>query len=269
MRSKEMAAVPPAHLRGLWNNPCRQMNRYDRIYLSPHLDDALFSCGGRIHQEVAGGLSVLIVTVATAPAPARRSRYAARFHRRAGLGEDAMQRRRQEDLEAARRLGAETLHLGLPDAIYRVDPLDRRTLYPRWTALVGRPRTRDPLGPLLRRGLAELPESELLILPFAIGGHVDHRLTREAAEATCAGRRLAYWEDFPYLAYRLRPGPRPGRGWQAELIELEALEIEARCRAMAAYESQVRAMFGSEARMRRLVERTVGRLGGERYWRRD
>ena len=244
------------------------MRAYDRIYLSPHLDDAVFSCGGRIHQDVAEGLSVLIATVATASAPAQLSRLAKRFHRRGGLGTDAMRRRRDEDLEAARRLGVETLHLGLPDAAYRIDPLGGRALYPRLTALVGRPRTGDPLATLLRRVLAELPDSELLLLPFAIGGHVDHRLTRDAAEAVIAGRELVYWEEFPYLARWPRPGPRPGAGWRLELVELTAEVMEARCRAMAAYGSQVQTMFGNEPKMRRLVERTVRRLGGERYWRR-
>jgi LmbE family N-acetylglucosaminyl deacetylase len=247
----------------------RQMPTYDRIYLSPHLDDAVFSCGGRIHEEVQAGLSVLIATVTTAPAPAQLSRLAERFHRRAGLGADGLERRCNEDLEAARRLGAETLHLGLADAIYRLDPLRGRILYPRLTVLLGRPRVADPLGPLLRRSLAELPESELLVLPFAIGGHVDHRLTRDSAEEVCADRQLVYWEDFPYLAYRLRRGPRPGRGWRAETVELTTETLAARCRAMEAYGSQVRAIFSGVAEMRRLVERSVRKRGGERYWQRE
>jgi len=247
------------------------MRVYDRIYLSPHLDDAVFSCGGRIHREVGEGLSILIATVATAPAPApaRMSRYATRFHRRGGLGADAVRRRCDEDQEAAQRLGAEALHLGLPDAMYRVDPVGGRTLYPRLTALIGRPRAGDPLKPLLRRGLSELPEGDLLLLPFAIGGHVDHRLTRGVAETVCAGREVIYWEDFPYLARPLRPGPRPGPGWRPELVELSAEALEARCRAMAAYGSQVQTIFGGEAKMRRLVERSLRKLGGERYWRRQ
>ena len=245
------------------------MKRYHRIYLSPHLDDAVFSCGGRIHEEARDGLSVLIATVATAPAPARLSRYAARFHRRGGLGEEAIQHRGEEDREAARRLRAEALHLGLPDAMYRVETVGGRTLYPRVTALLGRPRAGDPLRPLLRRALSELPECDLLVLPFAIGGHVDHRLTRGVAETVCAGRKVAYWEDFPYLARPFLPGPRPGPGWRPELVELTGEAIEARCRAMAAYGSQVRTIFGDEARMRRRVERSVRKHGGERDWRRQ
>lgn len=245
------------------------MSRFDRIYLSPHLDDAVLSCGGRIRREVGEGLAVLITTVATAPAPARLSRFAARLHRRGGLGEDAMERRREEDREAARRLGVETLHLGLPDAVYRVDPEDGGPLYPRLTALLGPPRPGDPLRPLLRKALEELPDCELLLLPFAIGGHVDHRLTRDVAETVCAGSEVVYWEDFPYLRRLYRPGPSPGPGWRSELVELGEQELEARCRAIAAYGSQVRTIFGDEARMRRQVERAVAKLGGERYWRRS
>ncbi len=254
--------------RRVGQSPHRQMNRYDRIYLSPHLDDAVFSCGGRMHLEAAEGLSVLVATVATAPEPARLSRYAARFHRRGGLGDDAMARRREEDREAARRLGAEAAHLGLPDAMYRVDTVGGRALYPRVTALLGRPRSGDPMRPLLGRALDELPDSELLLLPFAIGGHVDHRLTRGIAETVCAGREVAYWEDFPYRTRPLLPGPRPGPGWLSEVVELSDEAIEARCRAMAAYDSQVKTIFGGEARMRRRVERSVRKVGGERYWRR-
>jgi LmbE family N-acetylglucosaminyl deacetylase len=211
---------------------------------------------------------VLIATVATAPAPARLSGYAARFHRRGGLAGEVMERRRAEDREAARRLGAETLHLRLPDAMYRIGTVDGRILYPRVTALLGRPRPEDPMRPLLRQALDELPDTDLLLLPFAIGGHVDHRLVRGVAETVCAGHEVAYWEDFPYLARWYRPGPRPGPGWRPELIELSAEALEARCRAMAAYGSQVKTMFGGESRMRRRVRGAVRRRGGERYWRR-
>lgn len=211
---------------------------------------------------------MLIATVATAPAPARLSGYAARFHRRGGLGADAMERRRDEDREAARRLGAEALHLGLPDAMYRVDTVSGRTLYPHVLALLGRPRVGDPMRPLLRRALSELPECDLLVLPFAIGGHVDHRLTRGIAETVCAGQEVNYWEDFPYLSRLFRPGPRPGPGWQPELVELGVEAQEARCQAMAAYASQVRTIFRDEAAMRRRVQRAVRRRDGERYWRR-
>ena len=42
-----------------------------------------------------------------------------------------------------------------------------------------------------------LPGDAELVCPLAIGGHVDHRLTRLAAEST--GRRLWYYVDYPYI----------------------------------------------------------------------
>ena len=36
---------------------------YQRVYLSPHLDDAALSCGGRIYQERQAGLSVLVLNL--------------------------------------------------------------------------------------------------------------------------------------------------------------------------------------------------------------
>ncbi|KAB2956573.1 MAG: PIG-L family deacetylase, partial [Thermoanaerobaculia bacterium] len=56
----------------------------DLLVLSPHLDDAVLSCGGRIADEVARGRDVLVVTVFTADEPAEPpSRLAADLRRRA------------------------------------------------------------------------------------------------------------------------------------------------------------------------------------------
>ena len=39
------------------------MTRYHAIYLAPHLDDAVLSCGGQIFERTARGENVLVVTV--------------------------------------------------------------------------------------------------------------------------------------------------------------------------------------------------------------
>ena len=38
------------------------------VYLSPHLDDAVLSCGGAIHRAGAAGEAVLVITVFAAEA---------------------------------------------------------------------------------------------------------------------------------------------------------------------------------------------------------
>ena len=64
-----------------------QVQGYDHIYLSPHLDDAALSCGGGIAAQRAAGERALVVTLCTAaPAPDMQfSDLALEFHRKWGL----------------------------------------------------------------------------------------------------------------------------------------------------------------------------------------
>ncbi|MBP1641632.1 MAG: hypothetical protein H6Q03_301 [Acidobacteria bacterium] len=244
----------------------------DLLVLSPHLDDAVLSCGGRIAETTARGGDVLVVTVFTADEPAvPPSRLAADLRRwwRLPAGE-VMAARRREDAEALARLGAGLLHLGLPEAPYRL-AASGRPFYDQLAHLFGEPEPedRDALAGALGAHLAQLPRAELLLAPLAVGGHVDHRLLRAAVEAQDGP--AAYYEEFPYaewkwLALRRALGSR--RAWSAETLPLSKETFERRVGAILAYESQVPAMFRSEARLRKQLRRYLRRAGGERVWRR-
>src|SRR3989304_1899066 len=91
-----------------------------RVYLSPHLDDALLSCGGLVAQQVAGGDEVTVFTVCAGDSPVGElTPFAYELHRRWGGAGSPMGLRRAEDLVACGRLGASVVHLGFADAIYR------------------------------------------------------------------------------------------------------------------------------------------------------
>ena len=93
------------------------------LYLSPHLDDAALSCGGTIHQQVAGGDRVVVITVfAGSPRTLVSSSLIDELHARWGVGSDPPAHRRREDLAALAQLGAEPIHLAHTDSIYRVGP---------------------------------------------------------------------------------------------------------------------------------------------------
>src|SRR5690242_15250592 len=73
---------------------------YDHIYLSPHLDDAVLSCGGAIARHTSAGARVLVVTLCTAAPPpdGPLSRFAQNHHLMWGLvPERAMAERERED----------------------------------------------------------------------------------------------------------------------------------------------------------------------------
>ena len=253
------------------NASLAEARSWDTVYLSPHPDDAVFSCGGRIFEECSEGRAVLIVTVAAGDLGGPVSPFARRLERKAGLADGASRERREEDRRAVAALGAELLQWGLVDAVYRNDPDTGRVLYPSRRRLFGpiHPRDREFEQQLVER-LEALPDCRELRLPLGLGGHVDHALVRRTAEERSESP-VGYWEDFPYVAHRSgsRGAPSGGEGgWSPETFPLSPQALEARCRAMAEYSSQMRLIFGDDRRMRARVHRYVDHVGGERYWRR-
>ncbi len=258
------------------------------IFLSPHLDDAVLSCGGLMQAYAGGGARVVVVTVCTAnPPPGPLSLYAQALHERwageAGAGHPApaemVAARRAEDLAALAELGAEAVHLDLPDCIYRLNPATGWPLYasdqaifgqvhPAELALVRRVSTR--LTTLLR-GFGR----HHLYVPLTIGGHVDHQLARRAAEA--AGGIYAYYEDSPYVATAGDRWPNPSqttahdRPLLPEFVRLSDANLAGKVAAIAKYTSQLSTFWADTAAMDRAVRQFAAHTGGdapaERVWR--
>lgn len=246
---------------------------FDAVFLSPHLDDAVLSCGGQIHDLQAAGKSVLVVTVGAGDEPAGElPPVAAGLHRawdlgRSGSGDGVVARRREEDREACEILGAKALQWDLPEAIYRRDPHTGEPLYRKLGDLFG------PLPPADRpqvlrvaERLADLPEHRELYVPLAVGGHVDHHVARRAAEQRF-GSNLIYYEEYPY-ARRRRDVRRLTRtvGWKSEVVPVSPEGLDAKIRAVGAYRSQTRSLFGGRLRMRWKLRRYTRSVGGERVW---
>lgn len=177
-------------------------NPIHHVYVSPHLDDAVCSCGGLIHQQISRGENVLVVTLFSAGIEAIEDLppYLRALHVVWGYGTtDPFAVRRQEDLNALATLGADHLHLGWRGALYRQSQ-DGRFLY-SGLGYFGRPVQADTrLLVQLRRRLLDLrrqyPEATFYA-PLGVGGHVDHRLTHRAARQIPGP--MCYYEDVPYV----------------------------------------------------------------------
>ncbi|MDX1545857.1 MAG: PIG-L family deacetylase [Rhodothermales bacterium] len=255
---------------------------YAHLYVSPHYDDAALSCGGRIHGQVRQGARVLVVTVCAAPPPPGTpvSAVAAQIHGDAGDGFVA--RRRAEDAEALRHLGADGRYLDVLDCIYRGSPGAWR--YPSLSDVFGPPHPEDEdlvpaLADVFDALLLQHPGS-VLYAPLGHGGHVDHRIAcRAAGRLLGRGRRVVFYEDYPY-ADETRPHPYgagDGRldvrflaGLRPESVYLDAADVQARCASVAAYRSQIPALFGDAEEAARSIQEFARRRGGgrpaERYW---
>lgn len=243
--------------------------RIDCLVLSPHLDDAALSLGAGLWQLAHDGARVLVVTLATAEPTRPLSSVAADLHRRWGLQTEVVTRRRREDDRACAELGVESLHLGLTDALYRTDD-DGEVLYPSLGSLFGGPHPgdrswREDLVDRLRR----LPAAERVCIPLAAGHHVDHQLTRRAAEEAFEADPH-YYEDFPYSRKRWVRWKAMGRpwAWRSETWAVSDEALGAKVRAVACYASQLGTAFASLDDMEQQIRRFASRRGGERLWRR-
>ncbi|MEZ4859915.1 MAG: PIG-L family deacetylase [Caldilineaceae bacterium] len=247
-------------------------NFYDAIYLSPHLDDAALSCGGQIFQQSQQGQQILIVTITAGdPPPQGISTYAQSLHTRWELVTDAVAARRAEDRTAAQILGADVAHWDVPDCIYRYHPTTGAPFYLSDPEIFGP--VHEAEGPLLERlrvQLTSLPAHEQLYVPLTVGHHVDHQLTRSAAEDAFDSATLLYYEDYPYAQKADAVAtviPPASQRWQAEVIPLTEAAIQVKLAAIAAYASQFSTFFKDYADLERQIRSFTAAVGGERIWR--
>ena len=171
------------------------------VYLAPHLDDAVYSCGAQIFCQTQSGEEVVVLTICAGDPPSGAlSPFAQVLHTLWGVNaERAVAVRRAEDQAACALLGARAVHWEIPDAIYRRAAQDI-PYYPDNDAIFGplHPEEQHLVHILAQRLRDQFPPTARLVSPLAIGNHVDHQLTRRAAEAS--GRVTHYYADFPYAA---------------------------------------------------------------------
>jgi LmbE family N-acetylglucosaminyl deacetylase len=185
------------------------------LFLSPHLDDAVLSCGALL-KESARGRDITVATLFTESAAPPHTRAARAFIHQcsapdAGTLFDA---RRLEDQAVLNDLGVRHVHLGLADALFRqrqpapgfervkkwLPELVYRYPTYRYDIALGRISRGDrALIADLRSTVADLLRdtgAELLFCPLGTGRHVDHVITRLVG--SYFPDQVVYYADFPY-----------------------------------------------------------------------
>ncbi|MCB9136046.1 MAG: PIG-L family deacetylase [Anaerolineales bacterium] len=237
------------------------------IYLSPHIDDAVYSCGGLIWEQTQAGDSVEIWTVCAGdPPPGPLSPFAQKLHHRWGTGAAAGQVRRAEDLRAGACVGANVRQFDLPDCIYRRDPVSREAWYASEAAIFGKVHPEDTGTKWLVHQLkVHLPSEALVVCPLTLGNHVDHQLVRAAAEK--AGCVQWYYADFPYAAREETDAERRvPAGWRRELFPISPAGLQAWADGAALYASQISTFWADETAIFADFQAYTQQHGGIRLW---
>lgn len=169
--------------------------------VSPHLDDAVFSCFEHIREFRRGGADVTVINcfsrcrndgiVSPVLAPYLR---AANCH-----GPEEYEKiRKTEDAKALDILGIDNQCLDFIDAAFRGS--QGKPAYETLCSFYKGPSDKAEMD--LAEALAgifdTLAEFDMALVPMAIGNHIDHVLSRLAAERCKRFKRLAYYADMPY-----------------------------------------------------------------------
>lgn len=249
------------------------------VYLSPHFDDVVLSCGGLVWEQVQAGQAVNIWTICAGAPPADQalSPFALGLHQRWQAGEEAVTTRRKEDEAALCLLGADARYWDLPDCIYRRLP-DGPDGIGGSCLVNGEDDLWQPLHPLeasvvarLRDWLArELGAEDVLVSPLTLGNHVDHSLVRAAAEqaARLAGCAIRYYPDYPYAVKpEADEAVKTGAGWQKEAHAVSREGLRAWQDAVDCYTSQISTFWQGRAALDAALEAYWRAGGGTYLWR--
>ena len=255
---------------------------YRHIYLSPHFDDVVYSCGGTLGVQASVGLRPLVITIfagipdnSMTPGPLT-TQILREMGFRPQEAQQAVLIRRQEDARALDYLHADYLWLNYPDAIFRGTP----AFYTEKSQLING--EVHPSDLWIDRQLAEnlvalherLPDA-VWYAPLGIGRHVDHQIVCSAADRLIQlGANVKLYEDFPYV---LRQGALEarlkefGNTLEPALVEMSEM-LPMRLEAAEMYASQIAGNFADKTSMFQAMEnythsiRPVETVHLERFW---
>jgi LmbE family N-acetylglucosaminyl deacetylase len=256
---------------------------YRHIFLSPHFDDVVYSCGGTLGVQVSSGLHPLVITVfgGVPPVHAPLSLFAQQMHSKWGVDpakgiRGIIETRQKEDTMALAYLQTDYLWLGYCDAIYRGNP----AYYPTERQLIGgNVHSADQgiekdLSQLLLALQSKLPDT-VWYAPLGIGRHIDHQIVSSAADHLVQrGAKVYFYEDFPYVLQADALQKRIeelGASYEPNLVEMSEF-LPARQEASKMYASQLTTNFGSQEDLVQSMDRytqnirPVETVRLERYW---
>ena len=252
------------------------------LFLSPHLDDAVFSCGGTIHAITSRGEAVTVLTTMAGdpPDPLPDTPIVADLHQRWKAGYSPVAARRSEDQQAVQSLGAAYIHISIADCVYRTVHKhgENVALYPTEESLWGQIHPNDDALPVLRN--IQPLEAATVYAPVGSRHHVDHRLVRDWGlwlKDQNPALKLIFYEEYPYevdaiMELEQALGYFSPQSMQLEVRPVGEADIAAKIRAMACYHSQISTFWADVEDMAASTRQSMTEAGeglpAERFWQR-
>ena len=210
------------------------------LFISPHLDDVVFSCGGLACLLADAGWRTVLVTAFTrSVVPATGFALACQLDKGLPPDADYMALRRDEDRRAADIIGFDEVRwLDLPEAPHRG--------YHSAPALFGAVRGDDDVARPLTAAFVALAAElrpDLVATPQGLGNHVDHQQAAAAAADSFGAHATAFYRDTPYAIRNPAALALPGTPTALTTFDITAA-VDRKIAAAQAYGSQIGFQFG-------------------------
>lgn len=234
-------------------------NKIPCYFISPHLDDAVFSAGTLI-STLSKHTKVYIITLFTESSSLKTLSARAYLNQcKSNNAFELFKKRREEDIAVVSSLGAESMHLGFVDALWRIKSVSKlrkifsfvfpefQAVYPTHRLHIAKGKVSkydDTLCDDIRTALNKIMNAEnnndfVVFGPSAIGNHTDHVITRNICEEMFPS--LIHWADMPY---NLKDNEIKD---EKELGEKTFMKVsDDKIEMLKGYKTQFEAMFGKE-----------------------
>ena len=248
------------------------------VFVSPHFDDAVLSCGGTINRLVDSGHRVFVMTMmaglVTWDLP--HTPILEDLHQRWEAGDNPLLTRQMEDIHALEALQVNYMHVPLADCVYRV--VDDVALYPSEESLFDDVHPLDYAPKFLSEVHVVFRDSRKIVyVPLGVGHHVDHQIVRDWGLQMIDHKpdhvEIKFYAEYPYLnvddaiEQALAHFSMP---LKANNVILDENNIEAKIKAITHYRSQISTFWKSldamEADVRQASTHKQQGAFVERYW---
>lgn len=254
------------------------------LFVSPHFDDAVLSCGGLIHKLSASETLTYVLTIFSGlPDPTTLSDAAKEFHNDIQLGDNAIEIRRAEDLNASDFLGYHPIHFDFLESQYRQNPNGGHIYKKLDDIFTGKLEDEQKCIEQLilkMKDFLSLHSFDAIYIPTGVGNHIDHLIARFVIEEISKkeeslSEKVIYYEDMPYACYlgQVFSENYFRKKIQTYLEPLSEFNFKAKMEAIALYESQINMLWDGHKKMinsyknySRYLSNDKGEIY-ERYWK--
>jgi len=207
------------------------VKKYDCIYVSPHMDDVIFSASGSLYQNLKRYKTILVITVFTHNKSKSKKSCSDKSISNNNLNTlqnlynkvSCLKERIKEDTKAMKEIKVDFLHLDFPEILHRHMKMNilNMIIFPSKKYLLSQDiefyeKYSKKIIKLIREGLKD---NGILYFPLGSGFHPDHLLIHDIGILLKSKYNVLFYEDIPYsflytnLKYRLVRVPRNRDIW--------------------------------------------------------